>query len=85
MATPHIAGVVALMFEVAPSMTMSSLEEDLDVEGNPVLHDPTGFSSPQEAERYIHEAEAILKLTADYMEGGENLASNFSNGLVVQS
>ena len=81
MATPHIAGVVALMFEVAPSMTMSSLEEDLDVEGNPVLHDPTGFSSPQEAERYIHEAEAILKLTADYMEGGENLASNFSNGL----
>ena len=61
---------------------MSSLEEDLDVKEIRSA-DPTGFSSPQEAKHSIHEAEAILKLTADYMEGGENLASNFSNGLEI--
>jgi serine protease AprX len=81
MATPHIAGVVALMVQVAPDLHMSEIDEDLSEEGNPILHDPSGISAPQEANRVIHEVEAIMKLTADYIILGENLAGNSSIGL----
>lgn len=81
MAAPHIAGVAALMLQVAPNLHMSELDEDLDEDGNPILYDPTGISPPQEASRMIHEVEAIMKLTADYMLLGDNLAGNSSIGL----
>ena len=80
MATPHVAGLAALLWQAAPSMKMSNYDEDLDSSGNPILHDPSGIAPPQEAEREIHEVEAILKLTADYMTSGENLADNNSLG-----
>ena len=60
---------------------MSNYDEDLDSTGNPTLHDPSGISPPQVAEREIHEIEAILKLTSDYITEGENLAGNSSLGL----
>jgi serine protease AprX len=80
MATPHVAGLAALLWQVAPSMKMSTYDEDLDSSGNPTLHDPSGIAPPQQAERKIHEIEAILKLTSDYITEGENLAENNSIG-----
>ena len=80
MATPHVAGLSALLWQAAPSLKMSNYDEDLDSTGNPILHDPTGVSSPQEAGREIHEIEAILKLTSDYITQGENLPDNNSIG-----
>jgi serine protease AprX len=81
MAAPHIAGVAALMLQMAPDLHMSEIDEDLAEEGNPILQDPSGISPPQEASRQIHEVEAIMKLTADYIISGENLAGNSSIGL----
>ena len=81
MATPHVAGLAALLWQAAPSMKMSDYDEDLDSIGNPTLHDPSGIAPPQEAERKIHELEVILKLTSDYITKGDNLAENNSIGL----
>ena len=81
MATPHVAGLAALLWQAAPSLKMSNYDEDLDSIGNPTLHDPSGISPPQVAEREIHEIEAILKLTSDYITEGENLPGNSSLGL----
>ena len=82
MATPHVAGLVALLWQAAPSMRMSDFDEDLDSEsGEVTLVDPTGIAPPAQAQRTIHEAELILKLTAAYMEEGPNLAGNHSDGI----
>jgi len=82
MATPHVAGLVALLWQAAPSMKMSDFDEDLDSEsGDVTLVDPSGLSSPAQAKRLIHESELILKLTARYLEEGPNLADNFSDGI----
>lgn len=82
MATPHVAGLVALMFQAAPSMHMSNVDEDLSEEGDPDLYDPTGTAPPASASRQIHEAELILKLTADRINSGENLAPLNETGLM---
>jgi len=82
MATPHVAGLVALMFQVAPNLHMSDIDEDLSSEGDPTLYDPQGIANPITSSRQIHEVEAILKMTADRIEVGENLASNSSLGLI---
>ena len=79
MATPHVAGLVALMFQAAPSMGMSNVDEDLSEEGDPNLHDPTGIAPPATASRPIHEAELILKLTADRITTGENIATSVNS------
>ncbi len=79
MATPHVAGLVALMFQAAPSLRMSNVDEDLSEEGDPSLYDPTGIAPPATAARPIHEAELILKLTADRIITGENIATSVNS------
>lgn len=81
MATPHVAGLAALMFQAAPSLTMSNVDEDLANEGDVELHDPSGIASPAMASRPIHEVELILKLTANRIVEGENLAEYSETGL----
>ncbi len=54
MATPHIAGVVALLFQACPSLTIS---EVIDAQGD----ETSSFSSEQQ---FIHETELIMDLTA---------------------
>jgi subtilisin family serine protease len=81
MATPHVAGLVALMFQAAPSLKMSDIDEDLSEEGDVELHDPSGLSPPVMAKRFIHEVELILKLTSKRITEGENLASSSLTGL----
>ena len=79
MATPHVAGLVALMFQAAPSLRMSNVDEDLSEEGDPDLYDPTGIAPPATAARPIHEAELILKLTADRIITGENIDTSVNS------
>jgi serine protease AprX len=75
MATPHIAGVVALLFQAAPSLKMSDAHDD--------------YSSTEEAafwedpETRIHEVEYIMEVTADYIPptGDNGVPDNYSHGL----
>jgi len=70
MATPHVAGLVALLWQACPSMTLSEEREDFDGElpieieensGN-IGDGPYYFDDAR-----IHESELILKLTSDYV------------------
>ncbi len=93
MATPHVAGAVALLFQAAPSMRVSEVRQDFGI----VQADNGQYEIvyPDEGETYgnleytedewweapdtrIHEAELILKLTADYIppEGEANPDQN---------
>ncbi len=73
MATPHVAGILALMWQVAPGMRMSNLPDDLPDTSNPMLEDPNnGIAPPAEAQREIHESEAILKLTSRFIDSSSN-------------
>ncbi|UCG69599.1 MAG: S8 family serine peptidase [Thermoplasmata archaeon] len=74
MATPHIAGVVALLFQAAPSLKMSQVHDDTSTPDERFLNDP---------ETVIHEAEYILEVTADFLpsEEGNGVPGNFSIGL----
>jgi serine protease AprX len=72
MATPHIAGIVALLWQAAPSLKISEVHDDSSTD------DPNYWEDEQTR---IHESEYILKVTADFMTEGDGLADNFSYDL----
>ena len=95
MATPHVSGAVALLWQAAPSMRVSEVRQDVGL----VTADAGTYTvgPPPEGERYgnlehsvndwlyssldtrIHESELILKLTADYIPA-EGSAQGGMNG-----
>jgi len=58
MATPHMAGIVALLWQAAPSLKVSDQHDDNSLGDEAYRTDPG---------TRIHEAELILKLTARYV------------------
>ncbi|MCD6461161.1 MAG: hypothetical protein J7L61_00250, partial [Thermoplasmata archaeon] len=58
MATPHISGVAALLWQAAPSLHISNLTDDNSLGGEEYRNDP--YSR-------MHEVEVIMKLSAKYV------------------
>jgi len=67
MATPHVAGEVALLFQAAPSLRVSEYHADFGSNSSQEDID-NWFTNPRTR---MHEVEVILKLTADFLSPGE--------------
>ncbi len=85
MATPHVSGLVALMYQAAPSLRVSSIHDDYS--GNGDYKNPEYWNSTN---TLIHEVELIMKLTAKYLpaddiavntEGDNGVPDNHSLGV----
>ncbi len=76
MATPHISGLVALLFQAAPSLKSSELHDDY-------LDDGAYWEDPYTR---IHEVEEIMKLTARYISPAKDngVPTNGSIGMNSQ-
>jgi hypothetical protein len=68
MATPHVAGEVALLFQAAPSLRVSDYHADFGSANNTQEEIDNWFSNPRTR---MHEIEVILKLTANFLSPGE--------------
>jgi serine protease AprX len=62
MATPHVAGLTALLFQASPSLKVSDVYDDYED-----LKDKDYWGN---SENKIHEVELIMKLTATYIPQG---------------
>jgi len=73
MATPHVSGLVALLWQACPSLRVSNLSDDNS------LGDPSYFNS---TDTKMHEAEIILKLSAHYIppKEGNGVPPNYTTG-----
>lgn len=71
MATPHVAGEVALLFQAAPSLRVSDVHADFG-SGNYSQEDIDNWFTNDRTR--IHEIELILKLTANFLSPGEDSA-----------
>ncbi|MCI0496840.1 MAG: S8 family serine peptidase [Thermoplasmata archaeon] len=81
MATPHVSGLVALMWQACPSMNVSEHREDFSEGGNFTVDEWNSMDTT-----LIHEAEYILKMTADYIEPTDEAESDdvAANGVPFQ-
>ena len=66
MATPHISGFAALLWQAAPSLRVSSIHDDYSGKGD--YNDPGYWNS---SNTLIHEVELIMKLSATYIEADD--------------
>jgi subtilisin family serine protease len=69
MATPHVAGEVALLFQAAPSLRVSDYHADFGSAAANASDIDNWFSNPRTR---MHEIEVILKLTAHFLSNGTN-------------
>ncbi len=69
MATPHVAGEVALLFQAAPSLRVSDYHADYGSASNSSEDQQNWFTNPRTR---IHETELIMKLTANFLKPGNN-------------
>ncbi|WP_455392122.1 S8 family serine peptidase [[Eubacterium] cellulosolvens] len=72
MATPHVAGSVALLFQACPSLKLSAQHDDFSDLDNETYSELEGgwWNSPQ---TLVHEAELILEASTSYIEpAGDN-------------
>lgn len=78
MATPHIAGVVALLWQAHPGLKMSEYYEEAEGEKQLNWNDGQGWAN--DTRNRVHDIELILEAAAEYVwpsDGEEPLAGNY--------